>query len=339
MPLNASATDRAVDFTDDTVWAGCPHCENRCSQTHTERENGDEVACTACGHTFASVVPDTVIARDPDDPVLDADTAARFWWFHSCIHQQWPVPEAWGVKARALHLGTYESAVEMMLHRMAFQSEADIPFYLHRVTINPTALIDPMVGVDVGEGFTGFVPPASITDDGFTVRRYLNAEEHRGAISLAVVPEAIATIQTVALPVASSIADPDPALWAAVAYADTARDAIRAAIPPEVARAEVTELDKLLGSTPDAAVLNIAAAMAGAGHAKITKTTERTYLTGAGERVGDKLRDAVNATSEGNATCRGWHETYRRLVAAVVNPDAVMAALASQPARVPVAPT
>lgn len=339
MSLNASATDRAVDFLDDTVWAGCPLCENRCSQTHTERENGDEVACTACGHTFASVVPDTVIARDPDDPVLDADTVAGFSWFHTTIHQHWPIPEAWGPKAVALHLGTYESAVEMMLHRMAFQSEADKPFYLHRVTINPAASIDPVVGADVGEGFTGVVPPASFTDGGFTVRRYLNAEEHRGAISLAVVPEAIATVQTVALPVPASISDSDPALWAAVVFADTASDAIQAAIPPEVARAELSELDKLLARTPEAAVLKIAGAMTGAGHAAITKRTERTYLTGAGEQVGDKLRDAVNATTDAGATCRGWHETYRRLVAAVVNPDAVMAALASQPARVLVAPT
>lgn len=338
MPIHASATDRAVDFLDDTVWAGCPLCENRCSQTHTERENGDEVACTACGNTFASDV-DSVIVRDPDDPVLDADTVAGFSWFHTTIHQHWPIPEAWGPKAVALHLGTYESAVEMMLHRMAFQSEADKPFYVHRVTINPAAPIDPVVGADVGEGFTGFVPPASFTDGGFTVRRYLNAEEHRGAISLAVVPEAIATVQTVALPVAASIGDPDPALWAAADYADVARDAIRAAIPPEVARAEVTELDKLLRRTPDAAVLMIADEMAAAGHAEIAKITERTYLTGVGEQVGDKLRDAVNATTDAGATCRGWHETYRRLVAAVINPDAVMAALASQPARVPVVPT
>ena len=334
----ASVTDRPVDFLDDTVWAGCPHCGSRCSQTHCEYYDGVDVRCAQCGYTFPAV-PDTVIARDPDDRILNADTVATVSWFHTTTHQHWPPPQAWGADARALHLGTYESAVEMMLYRMANQSDADKPFYLHRVTIKPATPIDPIVGDDDGEGFTGFVPLASITGAGFTVRRYFNAKEHRGAISLAVAPEAIATIQTVALPVAASVGTPDPAVSAAAAYADTACAAVRDVIPDDVARAELSAFDKLMGRTPEAAVLKIVGAMTGAAHDAISKRTQRTYLTGAGDGVGEKMRAAVDATPGARATAQGWHETYRRLVAAVVNPGAVMAAVANQPATVPVSPT
>jgi hypothetical protein len=99
--------------------------------------------------------------------------------------------------AKALHLGTYEAAIENMLRRMRNQADARSTFYLHRVQVDiaPGRINqglrdendEPAADIDVSD----------IDRDGLDAIRYLNAWEATGCVSLAVKPEAITTIQTI----------------------------------------------------------------------------------------------------------------------------------------------
>jgi hypothetical protein len=98
----------------------------------------------------------------------------------------------------ALHLGTYEAAIESMLRRMRDEGDAGAQFYLHRVSLRRHGPI-----IEEGWRDENLEEAAQITQDGLResdVIRYLNVRESPGSISLAVRPEAIDSIQRNSLP-------------------------------------------------------------------------------------------------------------------------------------------
>jgi hypothetical protein len=110
-----------------------------------------------------------------------------------------PAPGA--TSERLLHAGTYEAAIENMLRRMHDQADADSTFYLHRVALR----VDPS-RVNPGYRDENDEPAAQVTNtdlrrEGLEVIRYLNVHEAIGTLSLAVIPETIVAVQSIALPV------------------------------------------------------------------------------------------------------------------------------------------
>lgn len=172
---------------------------------------------------------------DPEDPV-QADSAVHdFYWYHSSTHENWPdrnfdptapltdetkrrmevmgsrvgAVERWAErqKAKALHVGTYEAAIENMFRRMQDQGNSVDQFYLYRVRLNPSCVIQPGVHREP----TNFVGDAHLAEDcppEINVLRYVNVHEDPSRVSLAVEPIAIHSVQRVSLPLFVDATDP-----------------------------------------------------------------------------------------------------------------------------------
>jgi hypothetical protein len=100
---------------------------------------------------------------------------------------------------QALHLGTYESAIESMLRRMRDQDDGGKQFYLYRALLRPRGLI-----IEQGWRDENLAEASQITQSALAAAdaiRYLNVHESPGSISLAVRRKAIGFVQRVPLPV------------------------------------------------------------------------------------------------------------------------------------------
>lgn len=82
--------------------------------------------------------------------------------------------ERWaeGQKTKALHLGTYEAAIENMLRRMRNQDSAEDQFYLYTVRLSPYAVIEPGVHKE-HTNWVGDVQLAGICALGVDTFRYV----------------------------------------------------------------------------------------------------------------------------------------------------------------------
>lgn len=178
--------------------------------------------CPGCGvDCKGETAPRVTI--DPDDSALVDEDVAQLVWYHTSTQPDWPThdfdPAAelaevtrlrmggdeavtrWGERqrAKALHVGTYESAIHNMLRRIDDQADYGSQFYLYRVRLVPTVtvregwLIDP-------SNFVGDVVLDEVCPPGIDVARYLNYHEDPGALSLALGRNAIASTQQIAIP-------------------------------------------------------------------------------------------------------------------------------------------
>ncbi|WP_126416923.1 hypothetical protein [Trueperella bialowiezensis] len=145
-------------------------------------------------------------------------------WFHTTHIENWPprdydpisqlapdsIPrlrrqinlDQWAArqKTKALHLGTYESAVHNVYRRIGDQRDGGKPIYLYRVALRDDVVIRPDWVVDPSK-FGGDIQADAVCRDPETVARYVNYHEDPGSISLAIRPEAIRAVQE--LPVLS----------------------------------------------------------------------------------------------------------------------------------------
>ncbi len=178
--------------------------------------------CTHCGASIHFGTAVTALRND-DDVALDDRHVAAFAWYHTSTAPDWPsmthaaevaqrmrqmelIPRAQReyfirlASTKALHLGTYEAAVENLLRRMHDEGDAGSQFYLHRVAVLPGRINDgyrdenhdPASDITVGE----------LEADGLDAVRYLNVYEAPGSLSLAVRPGTIRWIQSIPIPVA-----------------------------------------------------------------------------------------------------------------------------------------
>ncbi|MEU6485819.1 hypothetical protein [Streptomyces sp. NPDC046887] len=186
------------------------------------------------------------VAVDPDDPALDDDRVARFFWYHTSTQPDWPTrnfdPAAvltseirmmmggservaeWAARqrAKALHIGTYEAAVHNMFRRIRDQADRGKHFYLYRVHLSPSVVVREGWLIDPSD-FVGDVVLDEVCPPGVDVARYLNYHEDPGGLSLALGRGAIAGVQQVPVP----LQDACDADWVreAVAALETASDA------------------------------------------------------------------------------------------------------------------
>lgn len=226
--------ERAVDF-ERLRWMRCGTCS---SEWHANAEWLDrfhqrDEACLNCGTNCESEKrPDFWASQD--DPSHDDSKVRETFWYHTSTHPNWPDRafdptatitditkrrlqeiggdgrglERWATrqKAKALHLGTYEAAIENMLRRMTDQNGADEQFYLYRVRLRRNASIEPGVHPERAN-MAGDVQLAELCAAGVDVLRYVNTHEDPSSVSLAVRLEAILAVQVIPVPLAVNAAD------------------------------------------------------------------------------------------------------------------------------------
>jgi len=145
----------------------CPDCPGITTLTSAEYYRECNDAHVKCAHCKGDIHfgPAVMALRDADDPVLDDHTACTVAWYHTSTKPGWPgnanpmPPSAVKLLAgmmppdavrrarhrhetQALHLGTYETAVESMLRRMHDQDDGGEQFYLHRVALRDGLIIE-----------------------------------------------------------------------------------------------------------------------------------------------------------------------------------------------------
>lgn len=156
--------------------------------------------------------------RDLNDSALENEQLNRLAWYHTSTSLDWPsltYEEQQRERLRdirlvtdeqiamlsglALHVGTYEAAIENVLRRMKYQNDRDSRFFLYRVALD----LDP-TRVETGyrdenEQRAVRLSKAELRDEGLQAVRYLNVYESPGSLSLAVTADAIAAVQVVDL--------------------------------------------------------------------------------------------------------------------------------------------
>jgi hypothetical protein len=144
----------------------CADCRGITTLTSAEyyrERNGAHVECAHCGADI-HFGPAVMTLRDADDPVLDDRWACSVAWYHTSTEPDWPsnvrsmplpmvellerVMHNQAVRravdrceTQALHLGTYDAAIESMLRRMRDQDDGNAQFYLYRVALRHDELI------------------------------------------------------------------------------------------------------------------------------------------------------------------------------------------------------
>lgn len=228
-------------------------------------DGGDEV-CPECGaNCEAEGRPGFWVA--PNDPSFDDSQVRGSYWYHTSNDANWPDrdfdPTAvltdvskkryeshssdgrglarWATrqKSKAMHLGTYEAAIENMFRRMQDQGNADDSFYLYRVRLRPTVSIK----ADAHAEPTNFVGDVQLADIGapdIDVFRYVNTHEDPSSISLAVSINAILAVQVITIPLAADAVQP----WVSESSAKLIEAASR---PTPLPR---TKIERLIGQMP-----------------------------------------------------------------------------------------
>lgn len=242
---------RLVGFGGE-IWVLCGSCKRRVLVPALEygfesNERAPYPVCR-CGAEI-DVTDSTPVVSDPANEVLDASVVDQVYWYHSSPYQTWPDSSWAAARAEeirrvfaqspdfapggvdrmiekmtniALHVGTYEAAIENILRRLATEDhDADLlsGYTLHRVELRLAAGdVDPVLSEEMSD-VTGTVSLSKLKARGARVIRYVNTREARGSISLALAPGAICRVTALPIPDRSS----------AVTVSSAAVSAVRAA--------------------------------------------------------------------------------------------------------------
>lgn len=193
------------------------------------RLNDEAGAHMDCEHCDASIHygPRVATIRDTADPALDNSIVSHLAWYHTSIHANWPETESAyerDIRAQyaslrhtfgdfegavrrnatqALHLGTYEAAIENMHRRMRNEADGQTPFYLHRVHVEiADGRVNPGV-IDENDEPAAQITTTEMQARGLDAIRYLNVWEATGCVSLAVQRGVIKEIQSTPIPLPS----------------------------------------------------------------------------------------------------------------------------------------
>lgn len=225
---SADLIERPVTFAYD-LRMRCGDCGQVSQLTGADylRLNDEAGAHMDCEHCAASIHfgPRAAAIRDSSDPALDDVLVGRLAWYHTSTQANWPeseddyervvraqvtsLPHILGDPERvvrrkvtqALHVGTYEAAIENMHRRMHDQADGQANFYLHRVQVNVASdRINPGL-IDENDELVGQITMTDLRARGLDAIRYLNVWEATGCVSLAVQRGVITKIQSTPIPV------------------------------------------------------------------------------------------------------------------------------------------
>jgi len=190
-----------------------------------DRFNQGLEACRECG-TDCQVEDRPDFCASPDDPAHNDTAVLGSYWYHSSTHENWPdrnfdpagtftdetrrrmesmagpgSVERWveRQKVKALHIGTYEAAIENMFRRMDGQGSSGERFFLHRLKLSSSCVIEAGVHKEP-TNFAGDAYLADVCGSGVNVYRYVNVHEDPSGVSLAVDPTAIHAVQSIPIP-------------------------------------------------------------------------------------------------------------------------------------------
>lgn len=190
-------------------------------------------ACPQCGTDCCGDDRPNFCA-DPEDPMHNDEAARQAYWYHTSTHENWPdstfdpaagltditmrrmeagsgvgAVERWAArqKAKALHIGTYEAAIESMFRRMRNQGDSHRQFYLYRIRLHPNCVIEPGVH-DEPTNWVGDAHLSEVCSPGTSVLRYVNVHEDPSSLSLAIEPSAVGAVQRIRLPLDVDRSDP-----------------------------------------------------------------------------------------------------------------------------------
>lgn len=251
-------TERAIDF-DRLRYMRCGTCSHEweVDAEWLERFHTGDEPCPICGTDCTSEkYPDFWVR--PQDPAHDDGTVRARHWYHSTTHAVWPdkdfdpsaqltdeckqrmeedgmrpgAVKRWAErqKAKAVHVGTYEAAIENMLRRMDNQSDAASQFYLHRVQLRPDCVIEPGIHREPTD-LVGDAQLAGKCGPGVNVLRYVNVHEDQSSVSLAIEISAVWMVQSIPIPL--PVDADDPGLRDATARLLAAADRPVEQVPPE----------------------------------------------------------------------------------------------------------
>jgi len=218
----------------------CEHCRHltplSASTYYREQSRGARIKCLHCPRDI-HYGPYALALRDAADPALDDQAARGTAWYHTSTFSCWPpsgqpmtpaeitflsqmTPDSVGAHVRerhenqALHLGTYEAAIESMLRKMRDQDMACERFWLYRVALRRNVIIERGYRNENMEEIAQ-ITQAELGASGAV--RYLNTWESPGSISLAVRPRSLGAVQGIPLPVEALGAGASPSLMRKVA--------------------------------------------------------------------------------------------------------------------------
>lgn len=214
--------ERSVDFNRDRRMA-CRQCgrEWTVDLEWVERWNQGDEECPGCGTTCEAENAAQFTVRE-DDPALDHGVTTQLAWYHTTTYPDWPptidfaasltddtrrmmggdeAVERWAHRqaTKALHIGSYESAIHNILRRISDQGDQGNQFYLYRICLNPEAAILPGWTLDPSN-WLGDVDLDEVAGPEVEAVRYVNFHEDPGGLSLAIRPTAIGTSQRLAIP-------------------------------------------------------------------------------------------------------------------------------------------
>lgn len=190
-------------------------------------------SCPDCGTDCQSEDRPNFCAEQ-DDAAHDDSLVRELYWYHSSTHANWPAKdfdptalltdvtkqrmravgcgggglERWAERQRtkALHIGTYESAIENMFRRMRDQDGSAEQFYLYRVRLSPDCVIEAGVHQEPTD-FVGDARLADVCGPGVNTFRYVNTHEDPSSVSLAIEVDAIHAVQRISVPLPVHAAD------------------------------------------------------------------------------------------------------------------------------------
>jgi hypothetical protein len=344
--------ERTVSFAYDykVMCRSCTGISPLASYDYYKEINEAHINCAHCGadiHFGLAVFA----LRDAQDPALDDQWAGRAAWYHTSTDGDWPngtrtMPTETDnpiarmlsrnglqrarerYETQALHLGTYEAAIESMLRRMRDQADGGSQFYLYRVKLRD-ALIFEAGWRDENHAEAAQITQRELGD--VDAIRYLNVHEAPGSISLAVHRCAIDAIQQVALPLAVRVQSAREVIAEVAlirARVQQIEDHRPAALDlldhfhADVARRRGTAFVR--SPSPDQyALLD-----------KIDELLEDTFLPGASRPVRCALTRALQAWRRAqhvDVNDAAYIQRFAALAATLDNPDATLRVLASQP--------
>jgi hypothetical protein len=213
----------------------CANCGGITTLTSTDyylEPNNAHVRCVHCEGDI-HFGPAVMALRNPDDPVLRDQQARSVAWYHTSTDPGWPgsdhlmptsairiitrtMPDEAVQRVRdryetqALHLGTYETAIESMLRKMRDEDAGGAQFWLYRVALRGDGTrIKPGYWNENEENISQ-ITQEELGD--WDVIRYLNTWESPGSISLAVRHQSLAAVQGIRLPVQALSSGAAPSL-------------------------------------------------------------------------------------------------------------------------------
>ncbi|MET3142528.1 UNVERIFIED_ORG: hypothetical protein ABIB13_002245 [Arthrobacter sp. UYEF2] len=350
--------ERPVDFANGFRMC-CVNCRasNWLSPEEYAESPESMMNCSSCGDAF-NFGPAVIELADAEDPALDDTAVPQLAWYHTTTDPEWPGPskiipegQLQGLRAigwredqlkrhqkkwenQAIHLGTYEAAIDSMLRRMRNQDDQHSVFYLHRVRLRPDLVIEPGWR-DENSAQAASVTTFDLASQGIDGIRYLNAYEAIGSLSLAVVHNSIESTQRIVLPIAPIVGKPDEDV---LAQLGVLRDQVCTTFAEHLDD-ELTPLAKLRQGR--AAQTGKAAAMVPLEVYGVIRKMEAlaadNYLQGLSPVAKDNFLRSLHSPGPG-ATYekdRAWLEKFMGLAALLTHHEEVQQFLTVQPRRAP----